>query len=151
MRRRSFLQAGAAASLLGPISRFAFAQQLPYDPRPAGWRSFEITTRVEILRPSGVSLAWVPLPSVESDYQRVIGSNWSSNGSARLARDGKYGAAMVVSEWSAGQAAPLLEVVSTFSTRNRSVDFSKRNPEIKIDPATARFSTAPTELIPTDG
>ena len=151
MHRRSFLQAGAAASLAGSFPRFAFAQQLPFDPRPAGWRTFEVTTRVEILKPAGVSRAWVPVPSVESDYQKVVGSNWSSNGSARLASDGKYGAAMVVSEWPAGKAAPVLEVVSTFSTRNRAIDFSKRDPEIKIDPATAKFSTAPTELIPTDG
>jgi len=151
MHRRSFLQAGAAASLAGSIPRFAFAQQLPFDPRPAGWRTFEITTRVEILKPAGISRAWVPVPSIESDYQKIAGSSWSGNGSAKLARDGKYGAAMVVSEWSAAEKAPVLEVVSTFSTRNRAVDFGKRNPAIKIDPATAQFSTAPTELIPTDG
>ena len=30
--------AGAAASLVGTLPRFSLAQQLPYDPRPAGWR-----------------------------------------------------------------------------------------------------------------
>jgi transglutaminase-like putative cysteine protease len=151
MRRRSFIQAGAAASLLGSIPRFALAQQLPFDPKPAGWRTFEVTTRVEVLKPEGVSRAWVPLPSVESDYQKPIGNTWSGNGSTRTARDGKYGAAMVVSEWNASEKAPLLEVVSVFSTINRATDFSKRNPALKLDPATARFSVAPTELIPTDG
>jgi len=151
MRRRSFLQAGAAASVLSTLPRLGLAQQLPYDPRPSGWRTFEVTTRVEILKPAGASRAWVPLPSVESDYQKPIGNTWSGNGSARVARDGKYGAAMVVSEWSAAEKAPVLEVVSTFSTQNRAVDFSKRNPAIKLDTATARFSVAPTELIPTDG
>jgi transglutaminase-like putative cysteine protease len=151
MHRRSFLQAGAAASLLGSFPRFAAAQQTHYDPRPAGWRTFEITTRVEILKPTGVSRVWVPVPSVESDYQKVMGNTWSGNGSARILSDGKYGAAMVVSEWSESQKAPVLEVVSAFSTQNRAIDFGKRNPSIKIDPATAKFSVAPTELIPTDG
>ena len=151
MHRRSFLQAGAAASLLGSFPRFAAAQQVPYDPRPAGWRTFEITTRVEILKPTGVSRVWVPVPSVESDYQKVLGNTWSGNGSARIMSDGKYGAAMVVSEWSESQKAPVLEVVSAFSTQNRAIDFAKRDPKIKIDPATAKFSVAPTELIPTDG
>jgi transglutaminase-like putative cysteine protease len=151
MHRRSFIQAGAAAGVLSAVPRFALAQQLPFDPKPAGWRTFEITTRVEILKPQGVSRAWVPLPSVESDYQKLGDSNWSGNGSNRMVRDGKYGAAMVVSEWSAGQKSPVVEVVSTFSTINRATDFSKRNPAIKIDPATAKFATAPTELIPTDG
>jgi transglutaminase-like putative cysteine protease len=151
MRRRSFIQAGAAVSLLGSVPRFARAQQLPFDPRPAGWRTFEITTRVEILKPQGVSRAWIPLPSVESDYQKVGGNSWSGNGQTRLARDGKYGAAMVVGEWPAAEKAPVVEVVSTFSTINRATDFGKRNPAIKIDPATARFATAATEMIPTDG
>ena len=151
MHRRSFLQAGAAASLLGSFPRLGLAQQLPYDPRPAGWRKFEVTTRVEVLKPTGPSRVWVPVPSVESDYQKVLGNTWSGNGSARIMSDGKYGAAMVVSEWSESQKAPVLEVVSVFSTQNRAVDFGKRNPSIKIDPATAKFSVAPTELIPTDG
>jgi transglutaminase-like putative cysteine protease len=151
MHRRSLLQAGAAASLLGSLPRLSFAQQLPYDPRPGGWRTFEVTTRVELLKPAGASRAWVPLPSIESDYQKVIGNNWSGDGSVRMVRDSKYGAAMVVSEWSAAEKTPFLEVVSTFSTQNRAVDFSRRNPQIKLDAATAKFSVAPTELIPTDG
>ena len=81
MRRRSFLQAGAAASALTVLPRFGFAQQLPFDPKPAGWRTFEVTTRVEILKPQGASRAWIPVPAVESDYQKVIGSSWSGNGS----------------------------------------------------------------------
>src|SRR6185503_18782123 len=133
MHRRSFLQASAASSAIAVLPRFAVAQQLPYDPKPSGWRTFEITTRVEILKPEGVSRAWVPVPSVESDYQKVIGSTWSGNGSNRLARDGKYGASMVMAEWRAGEKAPVLEVVSSFSTQNRAVDFSKRNPSIKLD------------------
>jgi transglutaminase-like putative cysteine protease len=151
MRRRSFLQAGAAASVLGSLPRLALAQQLPYDPRPGAWRTFEVTTRVEILKPVGASRAWVPLPAVESEYQKVIGSNWSGNGAARITSDGKYGAAMVASEWTPGVKAPVLEVVSTVATRNRAVDFTKRNPALKLDAASAKFSTTATELIPTDG
>src|SRR3954452_19654456 len=58
---------------------------------------------------------------------------------------------MVVSEWNASQKAPVLEVVSSFSTQNRATDFSARNPAIKLDAATAKFAVAPTEFIPTDG
>jgi transglutaminase-like putative cysteine protease len=151
MRRRSFIQAGAAATLLGSIPRFSHAQQLPFDPRPAGWRTFEITTRVEIVKPQGVSRAWVPVPSIESDYQKVLGTTWSGNGTARLAHDGKYGAGMVVTEWGPAEKAPVLEVKSAFATQNRATDFSKRDPSIRIDAATARFATEATDLIRTDG
>jgi transglutaminase-like putative cysteine protease len=151
MRRRSFLKAGAAATALGALPRISFAQQLPYDPKPGGWRTFEITTRVEILKPEGVSRAWIPLPSVESDYQKLIGNNWSGNASVRKATDPKYGAGMLAAEWNAGEKAPVVVVESTFATRNRAVDFSKRDPNIKLDAATAKFMTSPTELLPTDG
>ena len=151
MHRRSFLRAGAAASLLGSLPRIGFAQQLPYDPRPAGWRTFETVTRIELQFPEGASRVWMPLPSVESDYQKVIGDSWSTNGSARIVNDGKYGARMVMAEWRPGEKDPVLEVTSTFSTRNRAVDLSKRDPSIALDAPSRAFYTAPTELIPTDG
>jgi len=152
MHRRSFIQAGAAATVLGPISRLALAQQLPFDPKPAGWRTFEITTRVELQWPQGVSRVWVPVPSVEGPYQKIIGNTWSGNGSIRTASDGKYGANMVMAEWAPDAKAPVLEVVSAFSTVNRATDFSKRDASIKpLDAATAKFYLAPTELIPLDG
>src|SRR5690349_8262333 len=119
MHRRSFLHAGAAASLVGAIPRLARAQQA-FDPKPsAGWRTFEITTRAELQFPEGISRAWIPVPSVESNYQKVLGTTWSGNGSVRLASDGKYGANMVVAEWNPAEKNPVVEVVSTFSTINR--------------------------------
>ena len=141
MHRRSFIQAGAAASLLGSLPRFAFAQQLPFDPKPAGWRTFEVTTRVELLKPDGVSRVWVPVPSVESDYQKVIGNTWSGNGSARIASDGKYGAAMVVAEWGAAEKAPVLEVVSRSPRRTARSISRKRNPAHQARRRDARSST----------
>jgi transglutaminase-like putative cysteine protease len=151
MQRRSFLRAGAAVSLLGALPRLSFSQQLPYDPKPGGWRTFEITTRVEVLKPEGVTRVWVPVPSIDSEYQKVVGNTWSGNGSARLASDGKYGANMVAAEWSAAEKAPALEVVSTFSTLNRATDFGKRDASRRLEPASAKFYIEPTDLIPTDG
>ena len=152
MHRRSFLQAGAAASLLGSFPRFAAAQQLPYDPRPAGWRTFEVTTRVEILKPTGASRVWVPVPSVESDYQKVIGNTWSGNGSARIMSDGKYGAAMVVSEWSESAEGAGARGGERFLDAEPGDRFRQaQSATSRSTPATAKFSVAPTELIPTDG
>ena len=149
MKRRAFLQAGAAASAAGVLPRFARATA--FDPEPGAWRRFEVTTRVEILRPAGTTRAWIPLPSVNSDFQRVLGNDWSGNAaSARVATDGKYGAQMVVAEWPAG-LAPRLEVVSRIATRNRAIDFSRPDPALRLSLADARFNTAPTALIPTDG
>ncbi|HWA38729.1 MAG TPA: transglutaminase family protein [Burkholderiales bacterium] len=151
MNRRSFIRASAAVSATAALPRFAFAQQLPYDPKPSAWRTFETTTRIEILKPEGVTRVWVPVPSVEGDYQKVVSNTWSGNGSSRMASDGKYGAGMVISEWTPGEKAPVVEVVSTFATINRATDFSRRNPEAKLDAASVKFNTQATELITTDG
>jgi transglutaminase-like putative cysteine protease len=151
MNRRSFLQSGTAAAVLAALPSRSFAQHLPFDPRPGPWRSFELTTHVEIAKPAGVSRAWVPVPAVESGYQKLIDNVWSSNGAVRMQRDGKYGAALVSAEWPASERAPGLTVVSTFTTRNRVTDFSKPDPALKLDASSARFFTSPTELIPTDG
>jgi hypothetical protein len=152
MHRRSFLQASAAASLVGALPRFARAQQASFDPKPSGWRTFEVTTRVELQWPEGTSRVWIPVPSVENSYQKVLGTTWSGNGSVRLASDGKYGANMVAAEWNPSEKSPVVEVVSSFSTINRAVDLSKPDPSIKpLDAPTAAFYLAPSELVPTDG
>ena len=56
MNRRLFLQSTAAA---------AAAQALPWSAAFAAsdaWRGYEMTTRVEIVKPKGISRAWIPLP-----------------------------------------------------------------------------------------
>ena len=152
MDRRSFVQSGAAAAALAALPRISFAQQLPFEPRAdAAWRTFETTARIEILKPVGTMRAWMPVPSVEGEYQRIVGNSWSTNGSARLASDGKYGATMVAAEWGASEKAPVLEVVSTFSTKDRAFAFGKPDPSLKLDAASAAFYTAGTEFIQTDG
>jgi transglutaminase-like putative cysteine protease len=150
MERRTFLQSGAAAALSATLPRLAFAQA-GFDPRPGPWRTFETVTRIELQFAEGSSRVWVPVPSVQSDYQKLLGNSWSANGSARIVSDGKYGAGMVMAEWGPAEKNPVLEVTSTFSTRNRAVDLGKRDPSITLDAPSRAFYTAPTELIPTDG
>ena len=83
MNRRMFLKVSAAAAvaasqLPGPAS-MARAQQKEFTPRPGTWRTFELTTRVEVLQPSGVARVWLPAPSVVADYQQSIENNWAGN------------------------------------------------------------------------
>ena len=150
MKRRVFLQSGAAATLAAALPRTASAYA-KFNPMPGPWRSFEVVTRVEILQPAGPVQAWVPVPSIESDYQRVQGHSWTGNAAeAGIARDRKYGAAMVLAQWREGERAPVLEVTSRFSTRDRATDFKRADaPSLGAGPT--RFYTAATELIPTDG
>jgi hypothetical protein len=44
----------------------ARAQQKEFNPRPGAWRTYEVTTRVEVVKPAGVTRAWLPVPSVSA-------------------------------------------------------------------------------------
>ncbi|HYT48161.1 MAG TPA: twin-arginine translocation signal domain-containing protein, partial [Burkholderiales bacterium] len=147
MKRRDFLRTSAAAAASAAFPwKESFAE--------TGWRTFEVTTRVEIVKPQGVSRVWLPLPlASDTDWQRSFGSSRSGNAPrAEIMRDGRYGAAMLYAEWPAGQPSPSLEVTSKFATRDRAVDLPRPNPLVKLlAAADAAFFTAPTDLIPTDG
>ena len=149
MERRVFLKTAVAAAAAGSLPwREALA-------RTTGeWRSYEIVTRVTILKPQGTSRAWIPLPMMdETDWHRPVGSSWSGNAAkAQILRDGKYGAAMMYAEWGGAEAAPVIEVTSGFMTRDRAVDPQKREPGAEtLSAADVAFYTAGTELIPVDG
>ncbi|MGH8680080.1 MAG: transglutaminase-like domain-containing protein [Burkholderiales bacterium] len=146
MDRRAFLQTSAAAAASALPWRNALAS--------TEWRTFETVTRVDVLKPRGVSRAWVPLPLADdTDWHKTIGSTWTGNAArARIAADGKYGVTMVYAEWREGEAAPVIEVTSRFMTRDRAVDLGKPAPNAaKLQAADRAFYLAATDLIPTDG
>ncbi len=147
MDRRAFLKVSAAAAAAGSLPwREAFAS--------SAWRTFEATTRVEILKPRGISRVWLPVPAIDNnDWQKVVDNSWSGNAArGQVLSDGKYGVGILYAEWRAGEEQPALELTSRFATRDRAVDLGKPNSKAeKLSAAEHAFYTAPTELIPTDG
>jgi len=87
MHRREFVRAaGFAFAGLALSSGFdLFAEAAP----SAAWRTFEITTRVEVLQPVGRTRIWLPTPlTVETIYQKPLGNTLSSEaGSNRTVTD----------------------------------------------------------------
>jgi len=147
MERRVFLKSSAA---MAAVSALPWRDVLA----AADWRTYEVTTRVEILKPQGITRVWLPLPMMDDTaWQRNRGSEWTGNAArAQIVSDGKYGAAMLYAEWSAGTPAPLLELTSRFATRDHAVDLSRARADAeRLTAAERKFFTAPTELIPTDG
>lgn len=152
MDRRHFLITGAALPLATALPRAARAQQLPFDPQPGGWRTFEITTRVEVLKPAGATRVWLPVPVVEDGSQKPLDSSWTGNAAAmRIVHDGKHGAAIFYAEWPTPPATPTVELSSRFMTRDRAANLARPDPSLRLEAADAKFYTAPTELQPTDG
>ena len=150
--RRSFLMNAAtlsAAYTLPALSRASSAQHR-FDPRPGAWRTFEVTTRVDVLDADGTTRVWLPLPSIHSEWQHSLESRYASNGQTRLAGDGRYGARFLQATFAAGEKNPWIEVASRVQTRDRAVDWNARQP-VREDAATLHFWTRPTALLPTDG
>jgi len=151
MDRRTFIKAGAAlptAVAASGLPRFVLADVAAGNP----WRIFEVTTRVDVLRPAGTTRVWLPVPlTYDTDYQKSLGNSWrAEGGTATLVADAKYHAGIVTAEFPPSTSAPALQVVSRFATRNRTTDFSKRK-DVTENSATLKLNLEPTELIPTDG
>ena len=124
--RRQFLRtAGASALASFPLHSFAQSADVPerqFAPQPGAWRTFEVTTRVEIAAPRGQTQVWVPVPSVNTAWQKSLESAMSSNGKVRMLADGREGARMVYAEFDAAQTQPFVEVTSRIQTQNRLQD-----------------------------
>jgi len=150
MDRRDFLRAAGAGSatlaLPGAVSNaLAAGMDNP-------WRVYEVTTRVEMLKPVGLTRVWVPLPLTDdTEFQKSLGNSWDApGGKAGAWQDAKYESGAVAAEWPAG-VKPVLEVKSRFATRDIAVDLSARPGKQRLDDASRRLYTGSTDLIPTGG
>ena len=154
--RRSFLKNTAAAALAASLPSLNFAQapavatRTLFAPQSGAWRTFEVTTRVDIAKLDGATRVWLPIPSVNSDYQRSLESSFSSNGAGKFMQDGQDGAKMLYVDFAADEAKPFAELTSRVQTQNRAVDWSQKTAKAE-DADTLRYFTRPTELIPLDG
>ena len=154
--RRSFLKNTAAAVLAAslPALNFAQAPAAParslFSPQSGAWRTFEVTTRVDIAMPDGASRVWLPIPSVNSDYQRSLESSFTSSGAGKFMQDGQDGAKMLYVEFASGEAKPFVELTSRVQTQNRAMDWSQKTARAE-DADTLRYFTRATDLIPLDG
>ncbi len=157
MNRRTFLKTATAMPIVAGVSQvpafwsLAWAQQKDFNPRPGTWRTFEITTKVEVLKPAGVTRAWLPIPVVDSEYQKTLDSQWSGNAKAmQTVTDPKYGAGMLYAEFAEGETGPVVQITSRFQTQDRALDWSKKA-AVKEDLAKLTAWIEPTDLMPTDG
>jgi transglutaminase-like putative cysteine protease len=149
MDRRQFLRSAAAASATLSIPRLARA----FPPAPAaesGWRTFEVTTRVEILNPSGVSMVWLPAAQLQAaPYQKTLGNEFhAEGGTAELVPYDGFG--IVAARYPEG-SRPVLSLTCRVSTRNYSVDLAKPASPAKGDSAELEKCLQGGKAVPVDG
>lgn len=152
--RRIFLtnSAAALAGIAWPAINFAATgdTERQFAPVPGDWRTFEVTTRVDVQKPVGLTKVWLPIPSVNTDWQISSINGYSSNGAAKLAVEPHSGARMLSVEFADGQAQPYVELTSRIQTKSRAQDWSR-----KVATAETKESLKawlqPTQLLPIDG
>src|ERR1039458_5474083 len=75
MNRRDFVRTGVALS--GAV------RLLGQESQADGWRTFEVTTRVEVLKPTGTTRVWVPAAlTASTPYQRTVANTFQCDGGA---------------------------------------------------------------------
>jgi transglutaminase-like putative cysteine protease len=155
MDRRDFMRitglASASIAIPDALSN-PLAQAAGENANPGAWRIFEVTTRVEVQKPVGVTRVWIPTPlTQDTPYQKALGNTFQAEGgTAGYATDPEYGAGIVWAEWPEG-VRPVLVTTSRFGTRDIAVDLSKPGTAKPENPAVLALFTHATEYIPTDG
>ena len=150
MNRRSFIgyTAGAAATaMLADPERLLADQAVG-----SGWRTFEVTTHVEVLNPSGAVRVWMPAALLgETPFQKTLANSFQAEGgSARLVASTADSMGIVAAEFPSG-VKPRLTVTSRIATKNYAVDLSKPAVSAKASPAELEYFLRPTKLMPTNG
>jgi len=151
LTRRRLLQGTCAALSFPVLPGLAFAAERRFEPQVQGWRTFEVTTTVNVAEVKGVTRIWLPVPDLNNDFQLSLLNSWSGNASAaHLVSDPARGTRMLYAEFAADVVAPSLTLTSTVQTRNRAVDWSQKK-LVQEDPAVLKANLAATELLPIDG
>jgi transglutaminase-like putative cysteine protease len=149
MNRRHFLHSVgvATAGLALPRAARGLAE-----PEAGSWRTFEVTTTAEVLKPAGPTRVWLPLPlGVETEYQKPLGNAFHAEGGrAREERDAATATHILAAEWPQG-VRPVLTLTSRVRTRDRATDFAARTAAGTADGRELARYLQPTTLIPTDG
>jgi transglutaminase-like putative cysteine protease len=155
MDRRDFFRLTGAASasfaLPGSVTS-AFAQAAYASPAAGGWKTYEVTTTVEVVKPVGVTRIWLPTPLTrDTPYLRSVGNSWRADeGTAAQWVDPEYGAGVVWAEFPAGKH-PVLVLMSRFATRDVAVDLSRPGNAPAEDRAVLAKYTQASDHMPTDG
>jgi transglutaminase-like putative cysteine protease len=150
MNRRDFLRSAAfvSAGIALPKTAGLFAESSA----PGHWRTFELTTRVEVLTPSGTTRVWLPAALIErTPYQRTLANRFTAEGgTAKMFQTKTEALGIVSAEFPAG-TKPVLTLTSRIATKDHAVDLSSPAGTPKANSAELHYFLQPTKLLPTDG
>jgi transglutaminase-like putative cysteine protease len=150
MKRRDFLRSAGSISAAMAFSKLPRFSALAED--TGTWRTFDVITRVEVLKYSGTTRIWVPAALINpAPFQKTISNAFDAGaGSAKLVQSSSNSLGIVAAEFSPG-VKPLLTVTSRVATKNYAVDLSAPSKPSTGSRAELNYFLQPTKFQPTDG
>jgi transglutaminase-like putative cysteine protease len=117
-----------------------------------GWRTFEVTTRVEILKSSHAALVWLPTAlRSQTPFQKELSDKVTAEGgTTEIVESKRDGLGIVAAKFPAG-VPQVLTLTSRIATKNFSADLSEPRRAPNADRAELEYFLRPTKLLPTDG
>jgi transglutaminase-like putative cysteine protease len=150
MKRRDFLQSGGVVSVGLAFTRAErlFSRATTVD----RWRTFQVTTHIEVLKPSGPTRVWVPAALIrETTFQKTLSNTFNCEGGTVKAVENKADAlGIIAAEFPAG-VRPILTVTSRVATKDYAVDLTAPSKPRKEDHTELEYYLRSTKLLPTDG
>ena len=149
MNRRVFLQTSCFASASFAISNtvplYARATSLP-------WRTFDVTTRVEVLKPAGSTRVWLPAALIrDTEFQKTISNHFSvENGKAAVV-ESKRDSLGIVSANFPPESKPILTLISRVAVRDFAVNLSAPKKARPISREERDYFLRATKFVPVDG
>jgi transglutaminase-like putative cysteine protease len=150
MNRRDFLRANSALCTGWALSRAVPA--LADTPSAGGWRTFEVVTKVELLKPDGISHIWLPAPLIRNTpYQNTISTRFTAEGgTAKLSRD-KQSVLGIASATYPANLKPALSMTSRVALKNYAVHLSSPATAPSASQAELDYFLRPSRYVPIDG
>jgi transglutaminase-like putative cysteine protease len=150
MNRRDFLRANR--SICAGLALSRAVPVLADTPSPGEWRTFEVVTQVELLKPNGISHIWLPAPLIRNTpYQKTISARFTAKGgTATLSKD-KQSALGIGSAMYPANAKPTLSLTSRVALKNYAVDLSSRTTAPPASQTELDYFLRPSRYVPTDG
>ena len=150
MKRRDFLRSAGvvSATMAFPKAGRLFVQGTA----PEAWRTFDVTTSVQVLKPAGATRIWIPAALVSpTHFQKTLANDFKAEGgSAKLIESSGDSLGIIAAEFPAS-VMPVLTATSRITTKNFAVDLSSPGNAPKEDRAELTHFLRATKLMPTDG
>lgn len=150
MNRREFMRStGAVCGGLALTRSLPLFAEMPSTER---WRTFEVVTRVEVLKPSGVTHIWLPAALIrDTPYQKTLSNRFNAEGGTGKLTTDKRNVLGIVSATYPADKKPVLTLTSRVSLRNYAVDLTAPAKAPRASKAELEYFLQPSKYVPTDG